>query len=140
MITTLKHSAPIQLRFLHIWNQLKFNNHKRNLGNTVIHQQNGMMLPKYKTAVFRFMAVDGTVKTTSSIRGHVGITGSTRLGLGVPQLASIPAMSESTYTISVKRYLKTASHCSIEDCDSFEVAQPTFFPSVLARSIMITLS
>jgi len=44
------------------------------------------------------MAVEGTEKTTSSIRRHVGMTGSTRLGLGVPQLRSIPAMSEFTYT------------------------------------------
>jgi hypothetical protein len=69
-------------------------------------QHNGMMLPKYTTTVFRFMAVDGTVKTTSSIRGHVGMTGSTRLGLGVLQLASMLAMSEFTYTISLTRYLK----------------------------------
>jgi len=106
MRTTLKHSAPIQLRFLHIWHQLNFNNHKRKLANTVTDQHNGMMLPKYKAAVFRFMTVDGTVKTTSSIRGHVGMTGSTRLGLGVTQLASVPAMSEFAYRVSLTRYLK----------------------------------
>jgi hypothetical protein len=56
----IKHSAPIRLRFLDIWHQLNFNNHKRKPANTVTDQHNGMMLPKYMTTVFRIMEVYGT--------------------------------------------------------------------------------